>query len=214
MAGVLRRAAAAAAGEAIALFARFVTAPRAIWAGAAPEPVQRVYFANHSSHGDFVLIWTALPPSLRAVTRPVAAADYWLVSPLRRFVGRDVFDAVLIDRRPEARSEDPVAQMVAALDTGASLILFPEGRRNEGAVPLLPFKSGLFHLATARPGVDLVPVWICNLNKVLPRGEVIPVPLVCTVVFGAPLRLRPGEGRDAFLGRARDALLALAEADR
>lgn len=210
----MRRVAAAVAGEAIALFARLVTAPRAVWAGVGPVPGQRVYFANHSSHGDFVLIWTVLPPPLRAVTRPVAAADYWLVSAARRFVGREVFDAVLIDRRPEARSEDPVAQMVAALDAGASLILFPEGRRNDGDAPLLPFKSGLFHLATARPEVDLVPVWICNLNKVLPRGEVIPVPLICTLVFGAPLRLQPGEGRDAFLARARAALLALTEAGR
>jgi 1-acyl-sn-glycerol-3-phosphate acyltransferase len=89
--------------------------------------------------------------------------------------------------------------------------MFPEGRRNSGDVPLLPFKTGLFHVATARPGVDLVPVWIGNLNKVLPRGEVIPVPLVCTVVFGAPIRLMPGEERDHFLARARGALMALSE---
>lgn len=196
-------------GEAISLFARFITAPRAIWQGIAPERGLRVYYANHSSNGDFVLIWTVLPAPLRRQTRPVAALDYWLTSPLRAFIGRDVFNAVLIDRRPEARTADPVDQMVAALDQGASLILFPEGKRNVSDERLLPFKSGLFHLARSRPSVDLVPVWIANLNKVMPKGEIIPVPLICTLTFGAPIRIGEGETKDAFLARASDALLTL-----
>lgn len=198
-------------GEAISLFARFITAPRAIWHGIAPERGQRVYFSNHSSNGDFVLLWTVLPVPLRRQTRPVAALDYWLTSPLRAFIGRDVFNAVLIDRRPEARTTDPVAQMVEALDQGSSLILFPEGKRNVSDEPLLPFKSGLFHLARCRPGVDLVPVWIANLNKVMPKGEIIPVPLICTLTFGTPLRIEEGEAKEAFLSRASAALLALSK---
>jgi 1-acyl-sn-glycerol-3-phosphate acyltransferase len=196
-------------GQAILLFARFVTAPRAIWHGIDPVPRQRVYFANHSSNGDFVLLWAVLPAPLRRQTRPVAALDYWLTSPLRAFIGRDVFNAVLIDRRPEERVDNPVDQMVSALDQGASLILFPEGKRNAGDQPLLPFKSGLFHVAHARPQVDLVPVWIANLNKVMPKGEVIPVPLICTLTFGEPLHLFPDEPKDAFLARAASALLGL-----
>ena len=196
-------------GEAISLFARFITAPRAIWQGIEPVAAQRVYFANHSSNGDFVLIWTVLPTPLRRKTRPVAALDYWLTSPLRSFIGRDVFNAVLIDRRPEARTDNPVAQMVEALDQGSSLILFPEGKRNTSDDALLGFKSGLYHLAQARPEVDLVPVWIANLNKVMPKGEIIPVPLICTLTFGAPLHLQPDEPKDQFLTRASGALLAL-----
>jgi 1-acyl-sn-glycerol-3-phosphate acyltransferase len=209
MTPALRSLAAQVTGQAISVFARFMTAPRAIWHGIEPVPRQRVYFANHSSNGDFVLIWTVLPTHLRRQTRPVAALDYWLTSPLRAFIGRDVFNAVLIDRRPEARTEDPVAQMAAALDQGSSLILFPEGKRNSADEPLLPFKSGLYHLAKTRPDVDLVPVWIANLNKVMPKGEVIPVPLICTVTFGAPLHVAPDEAKDAFLARASAALLAL-----
>ena len=204
-----RAFAARATGQAISVFARFITAPRAIWLGIEPVPHQRVYFANHSSNGDFVLLWTALPAPLRRQTRPVAALDYWLKSPLRTFIGREVFNAVLIDRRPEARAEDPVTQMVTALDEGASLIIFPEGQRNSSDGPLLPFKSGLFHLARTRPEVDLVPVWIANLNKVMPKGEVIPLPLICTLTFGAPLHLAADEPKDAFLTRAAQALLAL-----
>ena len=205
----LRAFAARVTGLAISTFARFMTAPRAIWQGIEPVPHQRVYFANHSSNGDFVLLWTALPTPLRRQTRPVAALDYWLTSPLRAFIGREVFNAVLIDRRPEARTEDPVAQMAAALDQGSSLIIFPEGQRNSTEATLLPFKSGLYHLAKARPGVDLVPVWIANLNRVMPKGEIIPVPLICTLTFGAPLHLAEDETKDAFLDRATQALLAL-----
>lgn len=191
----------------ILIFARFTTAVRPVWVGTEPVPRQRVYFANHSSNGDFVLIWTVLPAAMRARTRPVAGSDYWLRSKIRAFVGRDVFNAVLIDRRPEMRTEDPVAQMAAALDEGASLIIFPEGGRNTGPEAMLPFKTGIYHLAKARPGVDLVPVYIRNLNRVMPKGEVVPVPLMCSVVFGAALRLEPDEAKEGFLARARQAVL-------
>ncbi len=206
---VFRRVLANLAGKGITLFARIVTAPRAIWQGIEPVPRQRIYFANHTSNGDFVLIWTVLPAMLRRRTRPVAALDYWLAKPLRAFIGRDVFNAVLIDRRPEARVDDPVSLMTQALDEGASLILFPEGLRNMGDDPLLPFKSGLYHLARQRPEVDLVPVWISNLNRIMPKGEVVPLPLICTLTFGAPLHLAPDEEKQPFLDRASAALLAL-----
>nr|WP_281841038.1 lysophospholipid acyltransferase family protein [Sinisalibacter aestuarii] len=188
-----------------------LTAPRTIWAGIEPIPRKRVYFANHTSNADFPVIWTALPAFLRSQTRPVAASDYWLKSRPRAFFGRDVLNAVLINRDRETRdaSEDPVALMVAALDEGSSLILFPEGGRNLTEDPVLPFKSGLYHLARARPDVDLVPTWIDNMNSVLPKGEVVPVPLICTVTFGSPLHIAPGEDRDIFLSRAGRALAAL-----
>lgn len=191
-------------------FARAVTAVRGEWNGIAPVPGQRIYFANHNSHGDFVLVWTVLPRALRRRTRPVAGADYWLTSRLKSFIGRDVFNAVLIDRNPETRTADPVSQMSAALKDGDSLILFPEGTRNTEPGRLLPFKSGLFHLATANPGIDLVPVWIDNLNRVMPKGALVPIPLICTVTFGAPMPRTVSEEKAAFLVRAENALYALA----
>ena len=193
----------------IRFFARFVTAVRAESRGFWPDTRPRVYFANHASHGDFVLIWTVLPPAVRARTRPVAGADYWRKDGPRRFIGERVFKAVLVEREAEKRVEDPILQMAAALDDGFSLILFPEGTRNLTDMPLLPFKSGLYRLALARPGLEMVPVWIANLNRVMPKGELIPVPLICTVAFGAPMTLNPGEDKTAFLERARAALLAL-----
>jgi 1-acyl-sn-glycerol-3-phosphate acyltransferase len=198
-----------AAAAMIVVFARAVTAVRAIWPEEGLPSRPCIYFANHSSHGDFVLVWAVLPPRLRRRTRPVAGAEYWLKSRLNRFIGSDVFNAVLIARERDKRTEDPVTQMASAIDAGSSLILFPEGTRNQSDAPLLPFKSGLFHLAAARPDLDLVPVWINNLNRVMPKGEIVPIPLICTVAFGSAFRLAPDETKDAFLERMQTALLAL-----
>ncbi|WP_374327515.1 lysophospholipid acyltransferase family protein [Azonexus sp.] len=195
---------------ALCQFAKTVTGVRAVWLDNAPSPAARVYFANHRSHGDFLLIWASLPGALRALTRPVAGADYWLRGRLRRYLIERVFRGVLIDRRPGPR-DDPLATMLAPLAAGESLILFPEGTRNLGD-GLLPFKSGIHHLALARPEVEFVPVWIENLGRAMPKGSLIPVPLLCSLSFGPPLRLQAGEPRSAFLSRCRDALLALAPA--
>lgn len=194
----------------IVIFARLITAVHARWQGCEPRETQRIYFANHCSHGDFVLLWTVLPAAMRQATRPVAGADYWSGSALKRFIGSDVFRSVLIERNPVNREHDPVGQMTQALDAGDSLIVFPEGTRNTGNTRLLPFKSGLFHLAESRPDVELIPVWISNLNRVLPKGEIIPIPLICSVTFGAPLLRIPAEGKAGFLARAEQSLLALA----
>ena len=195
--------------RAINLFVYLVTGVRARWLGCGPAATQRVYFANHASHGDFVLVWSVLPPILRLRTRPVAGADYWNRSALRHFIGARVFHAVLIDRDPQSRSADPVAMMEDALAGGDSLIIFPEGTRNTGDQPLLPLKSGLFHLASRRPDVEYVPVWIENIGRVLPKGMLLPVPLLCSVSFGTPITLAAGETRDQFLTRARTAMLSM-----
>ena len=193
----------------IVRFSRFITAVRGFWVDIFPDNIQRVYFANHTSNGDFILLWTVLPPYLRRKTRPIAASDYWLTTRLKSFIGRNVFNAVLIDRNPETRTQDPVGQMTEALDQGSSLIIFPEGMRNNTREKILPFKTGLFHLATKRPKVELVPVWIENLNRVLPKGEIIPIPFICSVTFGPPIKLKPDEDKQNFLDRAQAAVLAL-----
>jgi len=200
------------AGSFVTGSARLITGVRGNWQGALPDPRPRIYFANHRSHGDFVLIWTVLPRALRRLTRPVAAADYWGRGGIREFFGRRVFDAVLVDRERFSRDEDPIRPLLDALDTGSSLIFFPEGTRNTTDAPLLAFKGGLYRLAQQRPEVELIPVWIDNLNRVMPKGEFVPVPLLCTVTFGAPIGAEADEASLAFRERSRAALLALAPA--
>ncbi len=190
-------------------FVTLLTGAQTFWRGFRPHAAQRIYFANHASHGDFVLLWATLPKHLRRKARPVAGADYWNKSALRRYIAGRVFHAVLIDRERSEHSPDPIEQMVEALSGGCSLILFPEGTRNTTDQVLLPFKSGLFHLAKQYPRAELVPVWINNLSRVMPKGEPLPIPLLCTVTYGATLLRDDDEDKAAFLQRARNALLAL-----
>ncbi|MCM0609095.1 MAG: 1-acyl-sn-glycerol-3-phosphate acyltransferase [Ideonella sp. WA131b] len=195
-------------GALLAFIARLVTGAQGHWKGCPPMAEQRIYFANHQSHLDWVLIWAALPHELRTRTRPIAARDYWAGSPFRRWLTTEVFHAVYVDRSRSANpDQDPLEPLVAALEQGDSLVIFPEGTRSAKGEPM-PFKSGLYHLAQQFPGVQLVPAWIDNVQRVMPKGEVVPVPVLCTVTFGAPLRLEEGEDKRVFLERAREAVIA------
>jgi 1-acyl-sn-glycerol-3-phosphate acyltransferase len=196
-------------GRLLCGFTKALTGARCLWLGCAPAATQRVYYANHASHGDFALLWACLPPDLRLRTRPVAGADYWNKGKVRPYVAQRVLHAVLIDRNAATRKEDPIAQMAEVLAFGDSLIVFPEGTRNTTDAVLLPFKSGIYHLAARCPDVEFVPVWIENSRRVMPKGTLLPVPLLCTLVVGTPIRIAPGEDKDAFVERTRNALLAL-----
>ncbi len=186
---------------------RVLTGSQARWYGCPPKAEQRIYFANHQSHADLVLIWAALPRDLRAVTRPIAARDYWTKTPFRQWITTRVFNAIYVSRERSA-NEDPLEPLIEALGNGDSIILFPEGTRGNAEEPQ-PFKAGLFNLALRFPQVVLVPTWINNVQRVMPKGEVVPVPVLCSVTFGAPVRVEQGEDRRVFLDRARAAVLAL-----
>lgn len=267
---------------------RLLTGAQARWYGCPPKAEQRIYFANHQSHADLVMIWAALPEELRSITRPIAARDYWANTPFKRWITTEVFNAVYVERaatapaaaaapvapplpearppaasnapaeriepsmepllpietiaaaeapqeiqgqldlpapppppppvapppviEPEAPAEppvaDPLAPLIDALRSGDSIIIFPEGTRGHTGEPQ-KFKSGLYALATMFPDVVLVPAWIDNVQRVMPKGEIVPVPILCSVTFGAPIRVEEGEERRPFLDRARAAVIAL-----
>jgi len=188
---------------------RFIVGGQARWTGSLPEMRQRIYFANHSSHLDTLLIWSALPRGLRASTHPIAAADYWGKGIVRRHIGVKVLNGVLIERSTQGPPGAALAPLRNVLSEGESLILFPEGSRGSERLPG-PFKSGLYWLSQEFPDVQLVPTYLDNPSRAFPKGTFLPVPISCTVRFGPPLVRHAGEEKDAFLERARAAVSALA----
>ena len=202
----------------IAAFARAVSGVQVRWSDRFSETArQRIYFANHTSHLDFVVLWSALPAEVRGRTRPVAAKDYW-EGGVKAYLAQNVFRAVLVQRSAaaqvasgeEARAAGraTIEQLAEALGETVSLILFPEGTRGTGE-SVAPFRSGLFHLAKRKPDAELVPVYLENLNRILPKGEFLPVPLISVLTFGAPMLVEESESKEAFLERARAAVCGL-----
>jgi 1-acyl-sn-glycerol-3-phosphate acyltransferase len=185
---------------------RLLAGAQARWQGCAPAPGQRIYVANHSSHLDAVLLFSALPAPLRRRTRPVAAAEYWTAGPVRRYLIDSIFRGVLVGR--EGSRLNPLEPMASALRSGDSLIFFPEGTRGPGGI-LQPLKPGIFHLARGFPDIDIVPAWIDNSYRVLPKGFTIPVPLLCSITFGGPMRWKEGQQQEEFLAEVRHTLETL-----
>jgi 1-acyl-sn-glycerol-3-phosphate acyltransferase len=206
----------------IATLARRTCGVQVRWAGCRPEARQRIYFANHTSHLDFVVLWSALPREVRARTRPVAAQDYWDKG-IRAFLAQTVFHAILVRRREAveernangalAESRRRIGRLAAAMGQTDSLIIFPEGTRGTGET-IGPFRSGLYYLAQCRPDVELVPAYLEGLSRVLPKGEVLPVPFLSSITFGEPLHIENSETRTCFLERARAAVMALSRGGR
>jgi len=202
----------------LAAAARMIAGARVRWVDCVPDTHQRIYFANHTSHFDFVVLWSALPPELRTLTRPVAAQDYWDKGAMRRYLVTSIFHGVLVARSQHGSgadregvvtaARDTVNRVAEALGTRNSLIIFPEGTRGTGAT-VASFKSGLYHLCRRRPDVELVPVYLENLNRILPKGSFLPIPLLSSVTFGPPIRFVNGEDKATFLARAREALCNL-----
>lgn len=193
----------------LAFVAKLLSGATLRWVDCQPDECQRIYFANHTSHLDALVLWASLPRKIRNLTRPVAAKDYWDKGAVRRYMA-SIFNALLIDRKEIKVHKSPVDAMINEIGEKYSLIVFPEGGRNADG-DLGEFKSGLYYLGKKRPDLELVPVYIDNLNRVLPRGEVLPVPLLSCITIGPPMWLEVGEKKHDFLRRARSAVLSLKE---
>ncbi len=199
-------------GRVLCWLARFVAGTSVRWVDCEPLPCQRIYYANHSSHLDIMILWSALPGEVRRMTRPVAAGDYWLTNKARRYLVNEVFHGINVQRPTHGGSfRDAVKAVddtVKGMGETYSLIIFPEGTRGDGD-EMAPFKGGLYSLAKKMPEVELVPVFMENLSRILPKGELLPVPLVSSISFGKPFNLEPGENKKDFLRRARQAVIDL-----
>ncbi|GAA4448342.1 lysophospholipid acyltransferase family protein [Novipirellula rosea] len=192
----------------IVLLAKMFSGFTVRWVDCQPDTCQRIYFANHTSHLDAVVLWSALPREVRAVTRPVAAKDYWSGGWVKPHMAK-AFNAMLIDRKEIKVHQSPIDSMLRQMGDVYSLIVFPEGGRSSSDDEMGTFKSGLYYMGKKRPDLELVPVYIDNVNRILPRGEFLPVPLLSCITIGPPIFLEAGEPKTEFLRRAREAVRRL-----
>lgn len=191
-----------------------ISGAQVTWRFGLPDERQTVFFANHTSHLDFVVLWASLPHDLRERTRPIAAQDYWEKG-VRRALAVGVFNSLLVPRHRatqgrEAAARTTIDHIAQEMGDRYSLIIFPEGTRGDGET-VAPFKSGLYYLCREKPDLQLVPAYLENLNRILPKGQFLPVPLISRVTFGAPTYFDPAESKAAFIERMRDAVCALQE---
>ena len=128
---------------------RVLTGAQARWWGCPPKAEQRIYFANHQSHADMMMIWAALPRELRHNTRAVAARDYWTKGAFKKWLTSAVFNVIYVARARED-DKDPLEPLIEAMAKGDSLIIFPEGTRGHADEPQA-FKAGLYNLASRFP---------------------------------------------------------------
>jgi 1-acyl-sn-glycerol-3-phosphate acyltransferase len=189
---------------------RLVAGAYPVWHRGAPSATQKIYFSNHTSHIDTLAILAALPRELRGQVRPVAARDHWQRGKAKVHIANELLNVVLIDRHKEADG-DPLEPVREALRLGHSIIIFPEGTRSANALPQ-PFKSGLYRLAGEFPGIELCPVYLENLQRIMPKGAIWPVPLICKVHFGGTMTLAEDETKADFLERARERVVELSPA--
>lgn len=195
--------------NALILLAKFISGASVRWVGCQPEAsCQRVYIANHTSHLDGIVIWAALPPDVREKTRLVAAQDYWEGGPIRRFLAKKVFNVILVNRESVSIRNNPLYRMLEEMDDKYSIIIFPEGGRSTTGT-IGEFKSGIYYLVKKRPELELIPVYLDNMNRILPKGFLLPAPMLSRVIFGAPLWYEKDETKDAFLERMRNSVASL-----
>jgi 1-acyl-sn-glycerol-3-phosphate acyltransferase len=144
-----------------------------------------ILIANHSSHLDTISLLSLFPFSRLRRIRPVAAADYFERNRFVSLLTKTLFNILPIARRNITTENNPLRRMREAIEAGDSLIIFPEGTRGSGK-EIGEFKSGVAHLISKLPGVAVVPAYLVNMGRSLPKGEFIPVPFFCEIRIGAP----------------------------
>jgi 1-acyl-sn-glycerol-3-phosphate acyltransferase len=153
-----------------------------------PESGPFILIANHSSHLDTISLLSLFPLSRLRDVRPVAAADYFERNRLISILTRTIFNILPIARANITPENNPLRRMRETIEAGQSLIIFPEGTRGT-ASEMAPFRAGVAHLLEKAPNTPVVPAYLVNMGRSLPKGEFIPVPFFCEIRLGAPRKI-------------------------
>ncbi len=159
---------------------------------------QFILIANHNSHMDTMAIMSAIPSRYIHKVHPIAARDFFGGSLFKKILMRYLVNATLIQRDREDPNNDPIESMDKMLKKSRSLILFPEGSRGVPGI-MTKFKKGLGYLIQRNPEINVIPVYLDNVYKTLPRGKNLILPYNCSIKFGDPIEFKSMEMEDILL---------------
>ena len=156
---------------------------------------QFILIANHNSHMDTMAIMSAIPHRFIHKVHPVAARDFFGKNLFQKILMRYLVNATLIRRDRDNKERDPINDMDKMLKKKRSLILFPEGSRGV-AGKMSNFKKGLGYLVQKNPKISVIPVYLENIYKTLPKGKRLILPYNCSIKFGNPIKFSSLEMND------------------
>jgi 1-acyl-sn-glycerol-3-phosphate acyltransferase len=170
---------------------------------------QFILIANHNSHMDTMALMSAIPSRFIHRVHPIAARDFFGGSLFSRILMRYLVNATLIRRDREDPKRDPIDDMDKMLKKQRSLILYPEGSRG---IPgrMSNFKRGLGYLVQRNPNINVIPVYLENIYKTLPKGKKLILPYNCSIKFGQPIKFNSLEMED-ILKTAEKEILKIKE---
>ena len=153
---------------------------------------QFILIANHNSHMDTMAIMSAIPSRYIHKVHPIAAVDFFGGSLLNKILMRYLVNATLIKRDRNDTENDPIDAMDKMIKKYRSLILYPEGSRGIPGI-MTNFKKGLAYLIQRNPNIKVIPVYLNNIYKTLPKGRKLIIPYNCSIEFGEPIQFRSFE---------------------
>jgi long-chain acyl-CoA synthetase len=176
-----------------------------------------IFAANHQSHMDTPAILIALPARWRYRVAPAMAKEFfkahfnpqafsrraWFTNSLNYYLACQFFNAFPLPQR-EAGTRQTLRYIGEVLEDGYSVLIFPEGRREEGIGRFMP---GIGMIG-AKLDVQVVPVRIDGLDRVLHPKMRFPKRGPVRVAFGAPMRLS-GDDYPALAKQVEDAVKGL-----
>jgi len=138
-----------------------------------------IYIFNHRSFFDAPIIPIAIPQQVRALGKKELSQIPFFGWVVGRF-------AVWVDRdNPESRKES-IPKLIEILQKGISIVVAPEGTRNDSGDLLLPFQRGAFRLSI-ETGIPVLPLAVIGADKIHKRGSLLLRPGKVRIYFSKPI---------------------------
>jgi 1-acyl-sn-glycerol-3-phosphate acyltransferase len=144
-----------------------------------------VIIANHSSHFDSPVVYTALPGRIRNKLAMAAAADKFFGSRKKRVWWQSLFqNAFPVHRGGGTKQLD---YPMSLLRSGWSILIYPEGGRSKTG-QIARFKAGPAIMAM-QAKVPVIPIYMDGLRAIMPKGQREPRPGPVFARIGKPISL-------------------------